>query len=174
MSKIIPAETVDGLDWRWLAEQVERSPRNFLAAASEFAARDAKTPLADLLAEVEAGEIFPRVVEWTLLDARRVTLVPPGHWLLIEDSAPFRATLEIRIRNPESAIQRSRSIHRRRRPSYRRALRRAISAAETELTLGTLRHRPRKKFRQPSGFSHPNRNRHLPASSCQRLTPWFY
>ena len=94
LNKIIPAEIVDGLDWHWLAEQVERSPKNFLAAASEFAARNAKTPLADLLAEVEAGKVFSRVVEWTLLDARRVTLVPPGHWLLIEDSTSFRATLE--------------------------------------------------------------------------------
>jgi len=30
---------------------------------------------------------------WTLPDHRRITLVPPGHWLLIEDSTPFRATL---------------------------------------------------------------------------------
>ncbi|HEX7570171.1 MAG TPA: amylo-alpha-1,6-glucosidase, partial [Verrucomicrobiae bacterium] len=94
LNKIIPVETVDGLNWRWLAEQAARSPKNLLAAASEFAARDAKTPLSDLLREVDAGKIFPRVVTWTLLDARRVTLVPPGHWLLIEDSAPFRATLE--------------------------------------------------------------------------------
>ena len=95
LGKIISAETVDGLDWHWLAQQTERSPKNFLAAASEFAAREAKTPLADLLTEVEAGKVFPRVVEWTLLDARRVTLVPPGHWLLVEDSAPFRAELRI-------------------------------------------------------------------------------
>jgi predicted glycogen debranching enzyme len=38
-----------------------------------------------------------------LLDARRVTLVPSGHWLLIEDSAPFRATLE--IQNAEGGTQ---------------------------------------------------------------------
>ena len=96
LNKIIPAETIDGLDWRWLAEQAGRSPKNFLAAAGEFAARNAKTPLADLLPEVEAGKIFPRVVEWTLIDHRRVTLVPPGHWLLIQDTAPFRATLQMR------------------------------------------------------------------------------
>ena len=95
LGKIIAAETVDGLDWRWLAEQIESSPENFLAAAAEFAAREIKTPLADLLVEAEAGKNFPRVVTWTLLDARRVTLVPPGHWLLIEDSAPFRAELKI-------------------------------------------------------------------------------
>ena len=95
LNKIIPAETIDGLDWRWLAEQVERSPKNFLAAAAEFAARDAKIPLASLLSEIEAGKVFPQVVGWTLIDRRRVTLVPPGHWLLIQDTAPFRATLKL-------------------------------------------------------------------------------
>ena len=29
LSKIIPAETIDGLDWRWLAEQVERVAEKF-------------------------------------------------------------------------------------------------------------------------------------------------
>jgi starch synthase (maltosyl-transferring) len=94
LGKIVPAESIDSLDWRWLAEQVEASPENFLAAASEFAARKTKTPLADLLSKAEAGTIFPRVVAWTLIDARRVTLVPPGHWLLIEDSSAFRAELQ--------------------------------------------------------------------------------
>jgi predicted glycogen debranching enzyme len=103
LNKIVPAETIDGLDWRWLADQVNRSPENFLAAAGEFAVRNAKTPLANLLPEAEAREIFPRVVTWTLLDARRVTPVPPGHWLLIEDSAPFRATLE--MRNEECGLK---------------------------------------------------------------------
>jgi len=93
LNKIIPIEAVDGLDWRWLAEQVARSPKNLLASASELAVRNGKTTLAELLARADAGKDFPRVVTWTLLDTRRVTLVPPGHWLLVEDSAPFRATL---------------------------------------------------------------------------------
>jgi predicted glycogen debranching enzyme len=93
LGKIVPIETVGGFDWQWLAQQIERSPKNFLAAASEVAAGTGKKSLADLLAEVEAGKIYPRVITWTLLDVRRVSLVPPGHWLLIEDSAPFRATL---------------------------------------------------------------------------------
>ena len=110
LNKIIPAETIDGLDWRWLAEQVARSPKNFLAAASEFAARDAKSPLADLVNETGVGNIFPRVVVWALLDSRRITLVPPGHWLLIEDSTPFRATMkmqnaECRMQNPAVHVQ---------------------------------------------------------------------
>jgi predicted glycogen debranching enzyme len=108
LGKIISAETVDGCDWRCLAEKVVASPKNFLAAASEFATRENKIPLADLLTAVAAGKLFPRVVEWTLLDARRVTLVPPGHWLLVEDSAPFRATLEnknLEIQNPATHVQ---------------------------------------------------------------------
>ena len=111
LNQIIPAETIDGLDWRWLAEQVERSPGNLLAAAGELSGAGfqpaslrgetrrlearATNAFADLLREVEQQKVFPRVVTWTLLDARRVTLVPAGHWLLIEDSAPFRATLEM-------------------------------------------------------------------------------
>jgi len=93
LDKIIPIETLDGLEWHWLAEQVARSPGNFLAAASEFGAREAKTPLADLLTEVAAQQIYPCVASWTFPDARRVTPVPTGHWLLLEDPAPFRATL---------------------------------------------------------------------------------
>jgi len=99
LNKIIPTETIDGLDWRWLAEQAGRSPKNFLAAAGEFTARGAKIPLSDLLSEAESGKIFPCVVEWTLIDRRRVTLVPPDHWLLIQDTTPFRA--ELRNQNTE-------------------------------------------------------------------------
>jgi starch synthase (maltosyl-transferring) len=95
LGKIISTETIDDLDWQWLAQQIESSPEKFLAAASEFAARESKTPLADLLRETETGKVFPRVVKWTSLDAQRITLVPPGHWLLIEDSAPFRTELRV-------------------------------------------------------------------------------
>jgi starch synthase (maltosyl-transferring) len=95
LNQIIPIEVVDGMDWRWLAEQVARSPKDFLTAAADFAACNGTTMLAELLRQTAAGAIFPRVVTWTLIDTRRVTLIPPGHWLLIEDSAPFRATLEI-------------------------------------------------------------------------------
>ncbi|HUA38919.1 MAG TPA: amylo-alpha-1,6-glucosidase [Candidatus Sulfopaludibacter sp.] len=93
LSRVVPAEILDDLDWRWLAKQVEHSRENFLAAAAEFAARGATSPLAELLSACEARHIYPRVVVWTLLDRRRVTPVPPGHCLLIQDSAPFRAAL---------------------------------------------------------------------------------
>jgi len=102
MNQILPIETVDGLDWRQLAEQAGRSPKNLLAAISEFAACEGKTPLAALLGEVESLRLYPRVVTWSLLDAHRITPVPTGHWLLIEDSAPFRATLEVRKAEAEA------------------------------------------------------------------------
>ena len=95
LGKIMPVEMLGGLDWRWLAGEVDRSPANFLAAASEFATRGSKSSLVELLRDAEQQKIFPRVIIWTLLDRRRVTPVPPGHWLLIQDSAPFRATLQM-------------------------------------------------------------------------------
>jgi predicted glycogen debranching enzyme len=103
LNKIAPAEMVGDFDWHWLAGQVENSPPNFLAAASAFAAPGIEASLAELLHDGEQGKIFPRVITWTLLDHRRITLVPPGHWLLIEDSAPFRATL--RPRTPDAKSQ---------------------------------------------------------------------
>ena len=110
LNKIIPAETIDGLDWRWLAAQVERSPKNFLAAAGEFAARGDNNSFAEVLSEAAAGKIFPRVIVWDLLDRRRLTPVPPGHWLLVEDTAPFRA--ELRSQKSEVRSQKENIIAR--------------------------------------------------------------
>ena len=109
LSKIVPVEMIDGLDWRWLAEQAGRSPANFLAAASQFSG-DPKSSLPALLRDCEQRNIFPRVVVWTLLDHRRVTPVPPGHWLLIEDGAPFRAMLEAQGEQGETRAEHVQSI----------------------------------------------------------------
>ena len=50
---------------------------------------------ADLFGALDdAGGKYPQVVEWSLIDIRRVTPVPPGHWLLLRDDRRFRATLE--------------------------------------------------------------------------------
>jgi predicted glycogen debranching enzyme len=131
LSQINSAETVDGLDWQWLARQVERSPENLIAAASEFAARAAQTPFPDLLLEVESGKVFPRVVQWTLLDARRIALVPPGHWLLVEDSSPFRATLQTRKENTPAVHVQSIAVGDRHLACFAPS----ETAAETELAL---------------------------------------
>ena len=91
LSQLIPAETIEELDWRWLAEQINSSPEAFLSAASEYTVRERRDPLTRLMSQT--ASLFPRVATWALPDVSRVTLVPPGHWLLIEDEAPFRATL---------------------------------------------------------------------------------
>jgi glycogen debranching enzyme len=109
LSKIVPVEAIGGLDWHWLAEQVERSPADFLAAASRFRCGP-KSSLPALLRGCERQKMFPQVAVWTLLDRRRVTPVPPGHWLLIEEAAPFRATLEVRGEKGEVQAEHVQSI----------------------------------------------------------------
>jgi predicted glycogen debranching enzyme len=94
LNQVVAIETADGLDWRWLAAQAERSPRDFLAATAEFGTAAGRPPFAELLRQAEAQQTYPWVVTWTRIDTRRISLVPAGHWLLIEDTAPFRATLE--------------------------------------------------------------------------------
>ena len=94
LNQIIPAEAAEVPDWRWLAEQVERSPEEFLSAISEFALEDGKRTFTGLLAAAARQELFPRVIEWRSPDARRLTHVPAGHWLLVRDTVPFRATLQ--------------------------------------------------------------------------------
>jgi predicted glycogen debranching enzyme len=77
-------------DWRALAAVVERSPAGFLGALRCLPAR---STLADL-EEALAKKPFPLVVRWSAADRRRITPIPPDYWLLIEDSAAFRAVLK--------------------------------------------------------------------------------
>lgn len=111
LGKVLSIEIVDGLDWQWIAEQTAHSPKNLLAAASEFAAREGKVPFADLLGDVASQKLYPQVVTWTLTDVRRVTLVPAGHWLLIEDSTPFRASLEVESTEPGTRNGTTNAVH---------------------------------------------------------------
>jgi glycogen debranching enzyme len=80
-------------DWRKLAELVERSTFTFLAAIPHLDLRVAEVDLIAALEKAIAQDGFPQVVRWSLIDRRRITLVPPGHHLLIEDTVPFRASL---------------------------------------------------------------------------------
>lgn len=74
-----PAEStfsVPNEDWRALSEEVDRNPEAYLNRTL-----------------VPNGS-YLRVVTWTPADANRVLLVPPHHWLLIRNTARFRATVE--------------------------------------------------------------------------------
>ena len=71
-------EQLGATNWRALAAAVDANPCAFLAQLS---------PRAD--------STYAPVVEWTLADTRRVLLVPPGNWLLVRDTVPFKATLQV-------------------------------------------------------------------------------
>jgi len=91
-SSMIAMEAIGHFDWVALASEVERSPEKFLAKLHHLQ-NSSTSDLADRLRQLDNSEIFPCVVVWSLLDMRRVSPVPPGHWLLVQDSVPFRAAL---------------------------------------------------------------------------------
>ena len=95
LNQILPAEKVSDFNWQFVAQQVEKSPQSFLIGASRLRGNETQTEFSAFIQKAGAREIFPNVVTWVLIDARRVTLVPPNHWLLVEDPAAFRATLKI-------------------------------------------------------------------------------
>jgi len=64
------------------------------AAVHELPGR--RPVLPDVLLRLADREIYPPVVTWTLLDLSRIALVPPGHWLLLQDTVPFRAALVLK------------------------------------------------------------------------------
>ncbi|MBI3875788.1 MAG: glycogen debranching enzyme N-terminal domain-containing protein [Verrucomicrobia bacterium] len=93
LSKVMSAESVGHFDWRGVAALVNDSPAEWLARASRGKLH-------------ESAASYAPVVTWRLADRSRVLLVPPGHWLLIEDTVPFRATLTRgqRIEHAESIV----------------------------------------------------------------------
>ena len=95
MAMVHPAEAIGPGDWRGLAERAARSPAAFLAALPHV---DGDTLRRDLLAALDGALAvpgFPRVTPWQAEDVRRVSLVAPGHWLLLKDASPFDATLRM-------------------------------------------------------------------------------
>ena len=66
----------DWKEWLHLAGLVEADPEAVLARASGV------------------GDGYRPVVSWTSADQGRITLVPPGHWLLVKDGFPFRARIQ--------------------------------------------------------------------------------
>ncbi|HEU6448136.1 MAG TPA: amylo-alpha-1,6-glucosidase [Verrucomicrobiae bacterium] len=95
LSQRLPPRKVSKLSWPFLAQQIERSPQHFLAAASRLNGDETESEFSAFFEKAARGGIFPNVITWTLIDVRRVTPVPANHWLLIEESAPFRAELKI-------------------------------------------------------------------------------
>ena len=93
LAAVHPVEAIGPGAWRALADRVAQDPAAFLAALPHV---DPVLLRRDLLAALDAATVtaaFPRVTAWRAGDAQRVSLVAPGHWLLLEDPAPFSLTL---------------------------------------------------------------------------------
>lgn len=93
LREVMACEQVGAYQWRELAKRVDTSPRRFLASLSALEPGAAGTDLVKALDTALAREHYSKVVPWSELDVKRITMVPPQHWLLLEDSVPFRATL---------------------------------------------------------------------------------
>ena len=88
MGKVLLPEEIGPCSWRELAQRIHLDPREFLGSLCGVDRVRSRTDLAGAL-DAARGH-YPRVVTWTLLDRRRITPVPPDHWLLILDERPFR------------------------------------------------------------------------------------
>jgi starch synthase (maltosyl-transferring) len=94
LGAVLGPEDMGPQDWRLLGDLVDRDARGFLGSLRYL---EPALATADLLSALDAArgqKRLPQVVEWTLIDRRRITPVPPGHWLFIRDSAPFRVLLQ--------------------------------------------------------------------------------
>jgi predicted glycogen debranching enzyme len=93
LSKVLPIEEIPAFEWRELARVAGADPANFLAACSMGSRERLRNDLGPLVHSFAKAESYRPVVVWNLADRKRILPVPPGHWLLLQDSVPFKATL---------------------------------------------------------------------------------
>ena len=105
LAKTVPLEEFGAFDWPAVARSVDRSPRDFLAAVAWLKNHPRQGTVMESLQSAIATGPFPRLIEWNWQDSRRVTIVPPGFWLLLRDSVPFRATLNTKDGQPAQTRQ---------------------------------------------------------------------
>ncbi|HEY3854524.1 MAG TPA: amylo-alpha-1,6-glucosidase [Verrucomicrobiae bacterium] len=91
ISKLLLPEEIGPCPWRDLAALVHANPYGFLGSLAHLNRHRSRS---DLLAALkEADGHFPQVVVCSANDRSRVTLIPPGHWLLLQDANRFSAKL---------------------------------------------------------------------------------
>ena len=89
----LPHEHLGHADFVRLAELVARDPERFLASIPVLDAAAAKRDLCSALEAALDAAHYPRVITLRAEHARRITLVPPDHWLLVRDDTPFEVVL---------------------------------------------------------------------------------
>ena len=92
-------------DERQLSQPVEALRPQGRLPVGDISIRNRDQSTLRALGDFLQKERFPRVLPWTLLDIRRIALVPPGHWLLIQDTVPFRAVLNTSDGSPAQYVQ---------------------------------------------------------------------
>lgn len=103
LSKVLLPEEIGLCSWRELASPIHVNAREFLGSLANL---DRVRTRTDLLGALESAKgNYPQVVTWSLLDRRRITPVPPGHWLLLQDPCPFRAHLDYPDRGTREDIE---------------------------------------------------------------------
>jgi len=91
LCKVLLPEEIGPCPWRELAARIHTDASGFLGSVAHLNRVHSRSDLLSALKAAEGG--FPQVVAWSPSDNRRVTLIPPGHWLLLQDPKPFSATL---------------------------------------------------------------------------------
>ena len=95
LAAVHPAESIGPGDWWGLALRAARNPEAFLAALPHIDEGHLRRDLLAALDGALSAPAFPQVTVWQVEDAHRVSLVAPGHWLMLEDPSPFEATLQM-------------------------------------------------------------------------------
>jgi starch synthase (maltosyl-transferring) len=95
LSLSLPHEALGPVAFDELARLVAEDPVRFLACLEQLRAEDTRV---DLLAAIRAAREkggYANVVRVRAEDHTRVTLVPPGHFILFEDAHPFEANISL-------------------------------------------------------------------------------
>ncbi|MBP7946294.1 MAG: glycogen debranching enzyme N-terminal domain-containing protein [Verrucomicrobia bacterium] len=87
----LPVEMLGAIDVVSLGKRFSENPAAYLSALTYLTPATAGQDVESALDA--ATTAFPRVVTWEWPERNRVVPVPPEHWLLVRDDAPFRATL---------------------------------------------------------------------------------
>lgn len=89
LGALLPHWSLGDVAFAELAEFAAEDPEAFLAAANVLRERASAANLLGSLRAVRATLGYRPVVRFTPADARRITLVPPWHWVLVQDALPF-------------------------------------------------------------------------------------
>ncbi len=90
----IPHEFLGHADFVALGGFAAEDPEAFLAATFNLDPKAAARDLMSALAEARRALGYRPVVTLCAEDARRITLLPPDHWLLVRDAQPFEVAIE--------------------------------------------------------------------------------